>query len=281
MKSIRVYLPAVMMMIPLAIPFDMPSAYALDTLKWQDYEQRGYMNTQKRKFEAVELALINTLQKLNSNGQAPDAVALPLLEKLSIVTANQGKYDSALEYTELALRFAERMKDDGRLSNLYSAQGNLQRQLKRFTEAELSYDKAIKLCPASTFAIVGLARVKLDEDQLKQSRELFEKAFAQQKAGSAQPSPPELTRYAECCYRNNDFDAAQKALEEGLSIDEKELGNEHPALAAELNDLAIVLAAQGKVEEARKQMKRAVDICTKYKYDDLKDWTKNLQLVQK
>lgn len=270
----------VLALIPFAVSGNIAFASEPETMKWQDYEQPGYMATQSRQLQSVELALTNTLQKLNESGTASGTMLLSLLERLVMVCANQRKYSAATEYCKLALRFAESEKNPKKTATLYACMGNLQRAELKFTESELSYNRALKLFPNAPALLYGLARLKVDANQPQEARRIFEQAMQLETANGMPPSPADLMRYAQACYKLGDYDAAQRSLEQAMAVDRKELGDNHPVLAAELNDLAVVLKAKNQVPSAQRNMRDALAICRKYRYTDLPDWSHNLQLIE-
>ncbi len=269
---------AVFILAPLAA-----SSALASELTWQDYELRGYMDTQSRQMAAVELALTNGLERLNASGKASDAMVLSLLEKLITVSASQGKYAAALDYSNVAIRFAERIANNERTAILYASQGDLQRQVGKLTEAELSYDRALKLLPVEhsqrPATLHGLARVKCAENQLLAADAFFKQALESQTSLKLQPSPAELTRYAECCEKMGATDKAIGLIKEALRVDEEELGKNHPVLSSELNNLAMMQANKGELAESEKNMRRAVALCRLYHYRDINDWLHNLAVI--
>ena len=48
----------------------------------------------------------------------------------------------------------------------------------------------------------------------------------------------------------NKYDDAEPLYQRSLAIDEKQLGNHHPAVAGDLNNLASLYQSQGKYDEA-------------------------------
>lgn len=265
-------------------PLAVPAAFAYPfELKWQDYEQRGYMSTRSSHLASIELALINNLELLNAAEVPDDKLILCSLERMITVTANRSKFDEALEYNKLAIRYAERVGDGTRLAMLYASKGNLERQTCKFTQAELSYDRALKLHPQKdanrAVLLHGLARVRSEENNLADGQKTFEAAFDLQKQLGESPSPADLLRAAECYAKQGRYKEAETLLNRAQKIDEQELGPGHPVLASELNDLAVLKVAQGDLVGAEKDMKKAVQICRKFGYLDMPDWLNNLQIV--
>ena len=57
-----------------------------------------------------------------------------------------------------------------------------------------------------------------------------------------------------------DYEGAKRILEKALKIDEKAYGPDHPNVARDVNNIGLVLQAQGDLQEARKRFERALKI---------------------
>jgi len=62
------------------------------------------------------------------------------------------------------------------------------------------------------------------------------------------------------CSDQNKYKEAANLLNEALQIREKTLGDSHPAVAATLNNLAVLYGKRGKYKEAEPLCKRALQI---------------------
>lgn len=62
------------------------------------------------------------------------------------------------------------------------------------------------------------------------------------------------------CRDQNKYKEAANLLNEALHIREKTLGDTHPAVAATLNNLAVLYGKRGKYKEAEPLCKRALEI---------------------
>lgn len=62
------------------------------------------------------------------------------------------------------------------------------------------------------------------------------------------------------CRDQNKYKEAAHLLNDALAIREKTLGKDHPAVAATLNNLAVLYGKRGKHKEAEPLCKRALDI---------------------
>lgn len=68
-------------------------------------------------------------------------------------------------------------------------------------------------------------------------------------------------------YRDqNKYKEAAHLLNDALAIREKTLGKDHPAVAATLNNLAVLYGKRGKYKEAEPLCKRALEIREKVGY---------------
>ena len=63
-------------------------------------------------------------------------------------------------------------------------------------------------------------------------------------------------------------------MRRALAIDEQAFGNEHPIVAADLNDLAVLLKETNRLEEAEQLHRRALDILEKHTGPDHSDTRK-------
>lgn len=67
------------------------------------------------------------------------------------------------------------------------------------------------------------------------------------------------------CRDQNKYKEAAHLLNDALAIREKTLGKDHPAVAATLNNLAVLYGKRGKYKEAEPLCKRALEIREKVK----------------
>ena len=61
-------------------------------------------------------------------------------------------------------------------------------------------------------------------------------------------------------YKNADYQKAEPLMKQALSIDEANLGKDHPEVAIQLNNLALLYQATNRLSEAEPLMKRVVEI---------------------
>lgn len=258
------------------------------TMHWQDYEQPGYQATQRAMYAAAELALTNRLEQLNAQGQVSDATILSYLQKLVSVCATQGKYQDALDYCKLAIRFSEREANNlAGTAMLYVGMGNCSVKLKKLSEADLYYKKAEDLlarspqCGANERArlLSGQAEVASAKGKFEVATKLFESAIQLEKSTGSGASPADLTRYANCLQLQGKISESRSVLEEALKLDTQQLGADHPALAANLNNLAVLDARTEDFQAAEKEMSEALAIGRQWKYGDLPDWIDNMAFV--
>lgn len=74
-----------------------------------------------------------------------------------------------------------------------------------------------------------------------------------------------------CCVSRdqNKYKEATHLLNDALAIREKTLGKDHPAVAATLNNLAVLFGKRGKYKEAEPLCKRALGIREKVRVPQL------------
>lgn len=258
------------------------------TMRWQDYDQPGYQHTQQAIYSAAELALTNRLEQLNATAQPSDETVLSYLQKLVAVCANQGKFQDAQDYCRLAIRFSERgSKHEERTAMLYVALGNCAFKLHKLTEAELDYKKAQELLSKAPQAgplqrarlLSGQAEIATANGKLDEAANLFKSALELEKSAPAGVSPAELTRYAKCLQMQGQIAEAKALLKQALKLDRDQLGEGHPALAANLNNLALLDARSENLAAAETEMAQALAIGRQWKYTDLPDWIDNMAYV--
>lgn len=85
------------------------------------------------------------------------------------------------------------------------------------------------------------------------------------------------------CFRDqNKYKEAANLLNDALTIREKTLGENHPAVAATLNNLAVLYGKRGKYKEAEPLCKRALEIREKVlgkEHPDVAKQLNNLALL--
>ncbi len=81
------------------------------------------------------------------------------------------------------------------------------------------------------------------------------------RAQSVSPGDGErLLRQGEAAYRERRFEDSERLFRSALVLREKKFGPWHPTLAADLNEFALVVAAQGKLDEAESLFRRVLAI---------------------
>jgi len=81
--------------------------------------------------------------------------------------------------------------------------------------------------------------------------------------GITQPTSRLMSDSASYLYTRARFDEAEPLMRRALKIDEKSFGAEHPDVARDLNNLALLLKATNRLSEAEPLMRRALDIFEK------------------
>ena len=90
-----------------------------------------------------------------------------VLHGLGLIGYQQGKYQEALKYLNQAIKF----KTD---SSFYNNRGTVYFALKKWTEAEQDYKKAIKIDPSFADALFNLANLYSDINRTKDALKLFD-----------------------------------------------------------------------------------------------------------
>jgi tetratricopeptide (TPR) repeat protein len=280
-------------------------------MRWQPYEQRGFLETQRQQYSTVELVLTSRLQLINSESKPNDKAILSYLEKLITVCESQHKLAEAEQYCNLALEFCKRLPAPGvaaepdkqstplicgfkaSLARIYGKQAKYNESIAAFKESLRLYQQSGKLETREAASVMtGLAAVLTEIANFPDAEALFAKAaairaknsLAAKNPGLYEPEsnlspPPDLTGLAYLYVRQSKWKEAEAALQKAIQIDETELGNDQPALAANLNNLAYVYYKQGKFATAEPLLRRAVQIAKAWKYADQADWMESLAAV--
>jgi tetratricopeptide (TPR) repeat protein len=115
-------------------------------MKWQEYDQPGYRSALQKYSAAAEYALTMRLQKLIADDRTPVDLIENYVERLISICAYQNKFDTAEQYCDEALKFAERQKMNTLcLARLHATRAKLFAKEEKFTRAELEFNVASKL----------------------------------------------------------------------------------------------------------------------------------------
>lgn len=269
-------------------------------MRWQPYEQRGFLETQRQQYSTVELVLTSRLEKINSQAKPDDATILSYLEKLIVICETQNKLAEAEQYCNLALEFCKRLPAQKQaaieggfkasLARVYGKQAKFNESIAAFKDALSLYETAGKLETGEAASVMtGLAGVLTEIANFPDAEALYTRATAIRKKTSLQAKnpglyepesqtspPPDLTGLAYLYVRQGKWREAETVLQKALEIDESELGKDQPALAANLNNLAYVYYKQGKFATAEPLQRRAVQIVKTWRYADQADWMEGL-----
>jgi len=124
----------------------LPAAANTPSMKWQDYDQPGYRSAMQKYSAAAEYALTMRLQTLVADDQTPVDLIENYVERLISICAYQNKFDTAEQYCDEALKFAERQKMDNLcLSRLHATRAKLFLKQDKLTKSELEYNTATKI----------------------------------------------------------------------------------------------------------------------------------------
>jgi len=127
----------------------------------------------------------STLEQLNSNNDEPDK-AKSILESLqqSEISSKRAHYLEILELLkqnkleEAGNKITDFLKNHPDEADYYNLQALLETLKKDPIAAQQNYDKAIRLAPKNMLALLGSAKLALDQGQLDKARDYANKALA-------------------------------------------------------------------------------------------------------
>jgi tetratricopeptide (TPR) repeat protein len=196
-----------------------------------------------------------------------------ILNELSQVYTNQGKYDRALELYEHTLKIKEATLGSGHsstaitLSNMaamYKNQGDDDRALQL-------YERALKIKetslgadhPEAALTLSNIAHVFKRQGEYDRALEFFTRALAikQTSLGNDHPEVAiTLSNTAQVYQRQGKHDQALELHEHALTIKQTTLGDEHPEVAIALNNMASVYKSRRDYRQALELHTRALAI---------------------
>jgi tetratricopeptide (TPR) repeat protein len=260
---------------------------AASRLVWQDYEQPGYEAALQGAYAKIEYVLLGKLEELNNSGKPDDKAIVSQLRRLISICLKQNKLDEAKTYLELAQTFAARSTNDALTdSSIADFAGELATKKGDYAEAQKYFEKALSLrnsaqdnSDSQTFELASrLAETYMRRGNSAQCREVL-RVYTNDPAFATTAQPAALVRFAWCAAQRQRFPLAESLLRKAYSLDSDRYGDDQPGVAGELNDLAFVLAKQGRFQLAEENMQHAVGITRKYRYRDLPHWLNNLALI--
>jgi tetratricopeptide (TPR) repeat protein len=287
---------------------------ATPELKWQDYEPAGYSGAITGRSATAEYALTTRLEKVLCDESTSPVLIESYLERLISICAFQNKLDVAHEYCKQALKFADKHKlDKLTVARLHAMRAGLLLKERKFTQAELEYETARNMQPATapaeqlaelkTLIDRGLAQVYIEQKRFSLAEPIYLQLVSKVNApiGNLEkllkPAPQnggevkvrelvfgdgrDFVWLAKCLAGQGRLDEARDQLLRALAIDRSHHADDDPAIASELNDLACVFFQQEKFDDAEKCMATALEMSKKRRYSDLNDWKANMAAIDR
>lgn len=219
------------------------------------------------------MALYNQVLSINQSNFGPEhPETAHSLHRLARAKSNAGKQTEAESDYKHAINILEKHPDDGEMKTLLKDYADLLRKTNRLAEAD---EIERKVRPAAVQQNITPA-VSGDATQSSWQQHLSATAGSDQAAQNntesavlsrAQEAPfsdpklrPVYSTLADVQYRQGRFTEAEPLYKNILSIDEKTLGANHPGVAADLTNLALLYMAQRRYSEAEPLVKRALSI---------------------
>lgn len=192
------------------------------------------------------------------------------LENLSQLFDRQGDFISALQYGRRALAFAQEKEGDSpNTARCLGVVGDALRDQRKFDEAVQYYQKSLslweKLVPDSldvAYSLNRLSNIERARGDLKSAADYNQRALAmgRKSCPNSWCVVDVMVELGEIAYEQGNLPGAHEYFVDSFKIREASLGSMHPLLAGSLNDLALVLAAEGKNNQALADALRAESI---------------------
>ena len=200
--------------------------------------QQGSAHLQQNKYVEAEASYRASLTACESGDEAKPCEQLPLiLENLGAVYCLTNQFSKAEPLLVQALDYLS---------------GNMNRW-----EDSLFGSKAA----VTADTLVELALVYRREGRLSEAEDLYRRAIATYRdEPAAKYLPVALHNLGQVLIEQQNTKEADRLLREAIAIWEKQLGPEHPDVAAGLTSLGILLTSKNKLSEAESVLRRASDI---------------------
>ncbi len=192
---------------------------------------------------------------------------------LAILYNNQGNYDEALKYYNIALGIREKTlgKDHPDTAATYNNLAILYHDLGNYDKSLKYYEINLEICkktlgkdhPSTAATYHNLAGLYRDLGNYDQALKYFKTALEINEKALGKDHPDTATTYNNLAglYRIlGKYDEAMKLLELARDIREKTLGKDHPGTAITYGNLAGLFQDQGNYNEALKYFNMALEI---------------------
>jgi tetratricopeptide (TPR) repeat protein len=242
---------------------------------WEDlsnalYNLAALYRAQARYADAEHLyeRALRMIEDLNGGA---DPSLLPVLNGLAALYQEKGDYQNARREIDRAITISNRHSDTilpdaaasfALLGIILEAQADLE-------EAESWLSRSLRLrqqlfglkAAVTADTQVELALVYRREGRLSEAEDLYRRAIATYRdEPAAKYLPVALHNLGQVLIEQQNTKEADRLLREAIAIWEKQLGPEHPDVAAGLTSLGILLTSKNKLSEAESLLRRASDI---------------------
>jgi len=211
---------------------------------------------------------LDTRRKLLGDNDPSVAISL---NTLATVLEEQGKFTEAESLERQALQTRKNLlgENDPAVAICLSNLATVLRQEGKLQEAQSLYEQALALSrkvlppdhPNIATALNNLANVLWDQHKLEQAETLARQALdIRQKAMLPENIADSLDTLAAIKSDESKSAEAESLYRESLALRQKLLGEEHPAVAAALSRLGLLLEKEGKLDEATDLLRRCLNI---------------------
>jgi tetratricopeptide (TPR) repeat protein len=191
-----------------------------------------------------------------------------LLSTVGQVYDSLGQFQVAEPILDESLRLQGPSDNESRVSTLLEL-GRARIGAGELSAAESPLQDALRVSQSqfgarslqSGRALWGLGMLRLEEDRISESKDLFRHSLALLEDVKAPQSDISsvLDDLATVYEREQQWALAKESYERALEIDKRELGDDHPRLAIDLSNLAIVAQNMGDLKLAESLCREAID----------------------
>jgi serine/threonine-protein kinase len=237
------------------------SNFLVDLFKLTDpQENRGNQVT------AREL-LDSGAKRLEAGLQDQPNTKAALLSTVGAVYDSLGQFQVAEPILDESLRLQAPTDDESRVKTLFEL-GRARMGAGELAAAEAPLQEALRLSQNQFGArslqsgriLWGLGMLRLEQDRLSESKDLLLHSLGSLEDAKAPQSDISavLDDLASVYMREQQWSLAKESYERALEIDRRELGDDHPRLAIDMNNLAIVAQNMDDLKQAEELFREAI-----------------------
>jgi eukaryotic-like serine/threonine-protein kinase len=191
-----------------------------------------------------------------------------LLSTVGAVYDSLGQFQVAEPILDESLRLQAPGDDNSHVNTLLEL-GRARIGAGELSAAESPLQEALRLSQSQFGArsvqsgrvLWGLGMLRFAQDRLSESKDLFRHSLSLLEDANAPQSviSAVLDDLASVYVHEQQWALAKESYERALAIDQRELGDDHPRLAIDLNNLAIVAQNMGDLKQAESLFREAID----------------------